>query len=174
MECRLYRHKIQTSYHELSRIQYLIRHRFIFCDQCVVFSNNYRAKRPTGEPLGRMQLGGAGHCQNSLVSLLSNRCSLCSAVSPSFKLYQERETERERERARKGERQNVKHGLWRANASQDEPRCPRKPVVEGHALSHGSSTCFWWTPWRSWWYECVFTPMTSTRSLMSNTKIEIF
>lgn len=31
------------------------------------------------------------HCQNSLVSLFSNRWSLCSAVSPSFRLWRDEE-----------------------------------------------------------------------------------
>lgn len=34
------------------------------------------------------------HYQNSLVSLFSNRWSLCSAVSPSFRLWEEMEKEK--------------------------------------------------------------------------------
>lgn len=37
------------------------------------------------------------HCQNSFVSLFSNRWSLCSAVSPSFRLWWEEDGERKKQ-----------------------------------------------------------------------------
>ena len=149
MECRLYRHKIQTSYHELSRIQYLIRHYLIFCDQCVVFSNNYRAKGTTAEPVGRMQQGGRRRdavrtawcpcCQTGVAFAPPSALPLNSTRTERQR-ESEKEKEKERESERERERENVKHGLrlitGRAPLSQEAGG------GGGHALTHGSLTCF--------------------------------